>query len=536
MVPTQCDRMRRGAAALGRDTTIFAALTLAAWAAGAQSALSVFPDWPPITANSGLMMGMCGASLWLLAREKATARAVLAGRLLAWCVLALAAGTGLEYLLGRDLGLDPLLFQAPPSLVEEYPGRPAPHSVVSYGALSVALLVLDRRWRGRRAAPALAVAAGAVAVLAILGHLFAGTLESYGEPSLFPHNEMAFLAAVAILLQAAGVMAARPEEGWAAVVASEGPGGVAARAMLGGLVMLIPLAAVVAAGQRLGLYSGATAAAAVTLLALLEGAILTLRVARQLDRADAARRRAEQRRAEVIAMTSHELQNPLTTTLLAVRSLREGDYGELPAVTHMPLSIAENAVRRMIRLIQDYLDLEKLEAGAAPMRRERVELRPLLEEAAASAAAGSPERVRARCPGGLCARGDRDRLLQVVINLTSNALKFSPGGKPVELAAHASAGGVRVTVRDHGPGIPPDFRAKVFTRFSRAPGQQARGYGLGLTISKAIVEELGGRIGFEDARGGGTVFFFEVPAWQRGVPEKQAARPGDPGRAAASRL
>jgi len=109
---------------------------------------------------------------------------------------------------------------------------------------------------------------------------------------------------------------------------------------------------------------------------------------------------------------------------------------------------------------------------------------------------------------------DPDRLAQVLANLVSNAVKFSPGDAEVKLAVTAAGDHVRVSVRDHGPGIPEEFRGRIFQRFAQADASSTRqkgGTGLGLSISKAIVEKMHGRIGFEPAGKGGAVFFFEMP-------------------------
>ena len=123
---------------------------------------------------------------------------------------------------------------------------------------------------------------------------------------------------------------------------------------------------------------------------------------------------------------------------------------------------------------------------------------------------GGARRI-ALAPTALAVDSDRDRLMEVVVNLLSNALKFSPPGAPVEVSAAKQGGWVRVSVRDHGPGISDEFRGKIFQRFAREHGRQTPGSGLGLSISKAIIDGLGGHIGFESELGKGTTFFFELP-------------------------
>jgi len=118
-------------------------------------------------------------------------------------------------------------------------------------------------------------------------------------------------------------------------------------------------------------------------------------------------------------------------------------------------------------------------------------------------------------PQGLRVRGDEDRLIQVLSNLLFNAAKFSPRGSVVTVSARALVDSwVRTSVRDRGPGIPEHFRGRIFQRFAQADmgeDRRSEGSGLGLAISREIVERLGGRIGFDDAQGGGTVFWFDLP-------------------------
>jgi signal transduction histidine kinase len=111
-----------------------------------------------------------------------------------------------------------------------------------------------------------------------------------------------------------------------------------------------------------------------------------------------------------------------------------------------------------------------------------------------------------------------DRLMQVLTNLLSNAAKFSPPGQPVRVAGARGTGGIRVTISDCGPGIPEEFKDRIFEKFAQADASSTRekgGTGLGLSISKAIVERLGGTIGFEARPEGGTTFHFELPEWRR---------------------
>ena len=129
-------------------------------------------------------------------------------------------------------------------------------------------------------------------------------------------------------------------------------------------------------------------------------------------------------------------------------------------------------------------------------------------------------------------RADADRLTQVLVNLLSNAAKFSPPGQEVVVSVEVRGDHVRISVRDHGPGIPPSFKARIFEKFAQGDQtgvRQLGGTGLGLSIAKQIVDGLGGEIGFEEAPGGGAIFNVDIPRWDAAamlddeVPRKMSA-------------
>jgi signal transduction histidine kinase len=172
----------------------------------------------------------------------------------------------------------------------------------------------------------------------------------------------------------------------------------------------------------------------------------------------------------------------------------------------------------MTRLSQDLLDLQGAGAGQWVLRSERFEVAPLVLESAefarAQAAAHGVSLDTEGLASGLAVEGDRERLLQVLANLLANAIRVSPSGASVRLSCRRAGTRVRVEVTDRGPGVPEEFRNRIFQRFARAqeghPGY--KGTGLGLAISKRIIESHQGRIGFEPAPEGGATFFFELLA------------------------
>lgn len=227
------------------------------------------------------------------------------------------------------------------------------------------------------------------------------------------------------------------------------------------------------------------------------------------------RLKAEEMKNEVVALASHELRGPLQSILSSLELLKEGGAGA-PAEARALVGGALGSTNFMLAILNDYLDLHKIEAGHPGGRPAAVDLvaaaQKILDAARAQGARG---KLRFRLVASLKrapVRADPQRLAQVLVNLISNAVKYSPAGGLIQVMIGSSARAVRVTVADEGPGIPPAFRDKVFTKFaaSGAPGQK-KGTGLGLCLCKALVENMGGTIGLDARAERGGAFFFELP-------------------------
>jgi PAS domain S-box-containing protein len=233
------------------------------------------------------------------------------------------------------------------------------------------------------------------------------------------------------------------------------------------------------------------------------------------------RLRTERLKDEFVATVSHELRTPLTSIRGALGLLVGNSGGNLPSSAMRLLTIAYANSERLVRLVNSILTMERIESGKVVFALKRVEVRSLVEEVIeANNAFAESYGVRVRLDSASTAgevRADFDWMFQIVTNLLSNAIKFSPSGEEVLLATEKRGGMVRIKVRDHGPGIPDDFKPHIFEKFAQANATDARqrgGTGLGLSIAKQIVMRLGGRIDFCDAPGGGTIFQIELPGWE----------------------
>ena len=243
-------------------------------------------------------------------------------------------------------------------------------------------------------------------------------------------------------------------------------------------------------------------------------------------------KRIDRMKTEFISTVSHELRTPLTSIRGSLGLIDGGVAGEVPKAVKNLVGIAKNNCERLIRLINDILDSEKIESGKMHLDLQVVDIRQVVQQTlvAIEGFAGQHRvKLRLQAPdASLQVRIDSDRLIQVLTNLLSNAVKFSPPERTVEVNVLRVGQQVRVEVVDHGPGIPEEFRGRIFQKFSQADSSDTRqkgGTGLGLNISRALIEKMGGQIGFSSEAGAGTTFFLELPEWQNPAPPLQQAVP-----------
>ena len=229
------------------------------------------------------------------------------------------------------------------------------------------------------------------------------------------------------------------------------------------------------------------------------------------------RREVDRMKNEFISVVSHELRTPLTSIRGSLDLLNSGVLGQLSPQAQSMTSIAVESSERLTRLINDMLDLERIESGASSLDTAPVDARDLLERSAtemAGLASSTGVRIEVGDSAGRVV-ADRDRIVQTVTNLLSNAIKFSERGQAVVLEAEPEDGQVVFRVRDEGRGIPTEKLDTVFKRFEQVDSSDARqkgGTGLGLAISRSIVERHGGRIWAESELGSGTTVLFTLPS------------------------
>ncbi len=226
----------------------------------------------------------------------------------------------------------------------------------------------------------------------------------------------------------------------------------------------------------------------------------------------------ERIKREFVAAVSHELRTPLTSIHGSLSLLVAKTFGEIPSQQFKLLQLAYRNCERLMALVNDILDVEKIASGKLSLHHQRFDLIPLVKQALEQIAhyADSMHIHFALVTRSQSAWvvADSNRTLQILANLLSNSIKFSPLDGLVEIRVMGSEKFWRVEIQDQGQGIPYEFRERVFARFAQAEGGDNRrqaGAGLGLSISKDLVELMAGEIGFESEPGKGALFWFTLP-------------------------
>jgi signal transduction histidine kinase len=486
-------------------------------------------------ANTAVALVACGVSLALTVRGGR--RLTLVARTLAGGVALIGALTLTEHVFGWNIGIDQLLFtEAAGAAATASPGRMGPNAALSFVLAGLALLSLQRGAAAHvRGAQLLACALTALATVPIAGY-------AYGAGPLYDvarYTGIAFPTAVALLALGVGILMVRIDAGLMAVFSASGPGGVLARRLLLPAIVIPTLFGYLRVqGQNAGLYDTGlgTALFAMSLAAVFVA--LVWRTAAELTAVDADRRHAEEQRTQLLereqaaraevehanrlkdhflATLSHELRTPLNAILGYARMLRTGVIP--PDKRSKAIEIIERNATAQNQLVDDLLDMSRMTTGRIRLDCQPVPVAAALQEAIESVKPMAEAKgVRLETDIDVFAgmvNGDDGRLRQVFWNLLTNAIKFTPAGGTVNISLQIDADDVRITVRDTGIGIAPDFLPHIFEAFRQADTGFSRrhgGLGLGLAICKQLVELHAGSIAARsDGVDRGASFIVRLP-------------------------
>lgn len=229
------------------------------------------------------------------------------------------------------------------------------------------------------------------------------------------------------------------------------------------------------------------------------------------------RKEIERLKQEFVAMISHDLRTPLTSIQIFLNMLTKGTYGAMTESGMKKADMADRNATRLINLVNDLLDIEKMESGQLELNRQPSTLAGPIERSVESVRAFAEKNgvtIETEPISTTEILADGDRLVQVITNLLGNAVKFSPSGTSVIVSTAETPDAVTVQIKDHGRGVPAHLRQSIFERFKQVEIKDAtekKGTGLGLAICRAIVEQHGGEIGVDSEEGKGSTFWFRLP-------------------------
>jgi len=237
----------------------------------------------------------------------------------------------------------------------------------------------------------------------------------------------------------------------------------------------------------------------------------------RLRREELRRELAERHKEELMGVISHELRTPASVVKSALDLVMAGDAGDIGDDAKHYLGMASSSTSRLLLLVSDFLDIQKMESGQLSLNKSRTSIAGLIRnvvDANKMYATEAGTRFEIKEPLiDAQVNCDPHRIEQVLTNLLSNAVKYGGADAPVEISTHTDKDSIRVSVKDHGPGIPKQFQARVFEKFAMAGGDSGKkvsSSGLGLCITKGIIEQHGGQIYFKTEEGIGTTFYFDL--------------------------
>jgi signal transduction histidine kinase len=532
--------------------SLMGATVLVGWVTGSDILRTFTPRGIMMLPNTAVAFVVGGGALWVLRQKEVRPRLLQAARIAAGFVLLLGMLTFVERLTGWSFGIDMLLF---PDAVRMQPYRPfgrmATNSTVALSLAGAALLLIDVETRNRWRPSQLMAAAGlAIASLALLGHL-------YGARPLYAIDRAAGMAvptALAFFTLHVGILFARPEQGGVALLLAPDAGGMLARRLLPATILApIVFGWVWIVGRQREMFSreGGVAVFVVLVVAVLMALVLRsaylVRIAdrareallereasarygaeratrRALDAAaDAERARVEaeaasRAKSDFVATMSHELRTPLNAIIGYSTLLADGIPEPATEGQRAQLARVNASARHLLELIDEVLTLSRLDAGRETVSIREVGVADVLDQTAVMVepmTRGRKLRLEVLRPSPtLSIATDAGKLRQILLNLLTNAMKFTDEGTVVLSAGEDGNGSVVFQVKDTGIGIAPEHHSRIFESFWQVQQSTTRrvgGAGLGLNVAQQLARVLGGDVTVESALGKGSTFTVRLP-------------------------
>lgn len=524
----------RLAQVMGVLTVLLGLIVLAGWVFHLESLKSVLPNYVSMKANTALCFVLSGASLLIGYLSRPSAWKKNCSLILVLPVIFIGGMTLVEYLSGQSFGLDQWLFRDFPHPAHTSdPGRMAPNTAIDFLLCGFALILLARGPRGAVAAHLLAIAALFIALLALIGYLF----NAQAFITIASLTQMALHTMAGFWLLGLAILCARPKKGLMTAVLANSPGGLIARRLIGPAIFT-PLVFGWIAFQGLSLkyYDAGAAASLIVLSSMLVICALTMWSIVELNRIDTERRRlreaqlnadarevgaleASRLKSEFVANVSHELRTPMNGVLGMTSLLLDS---HLTPEQREHVETIRQSGDALLNLVNEILDFSKIEAGKIDLDQKPFSLATCVDEVinllAVSARRKKINLISFIEPHVLPAfLGDAARVRQILLNLLGNAVKFTDTG---EVTLQVSSAPVKENIyrlefliSDTGMGISPEGLSLLFHPFQQGDASATRrhgGTGLGLTISKRLVELMGGEITVSSVLSSGSTFRFSL--------------------------